>query len=262
MLEAQIELENLFDKNTVFEKLYKEFDIELVREILNNNDIPLKFGITLLVQMTIHQTCNVPTLVGLMKKDKTAQETADLLLKCAELDLVEYSSKRKLFTVMHLPQNESLLQELKLYQYPLPLITEPKKINFNYQSGYYSYDSHVILGGKQNHHNEDICLDHINRLNKIKFSIDENVISFMQNTWKKKKSDTYDVIQKKNKALELFKKNCSDVYVSMLMHHNEFHFNHKYDKRGRTYCQGYHINYMGNQYQKAVVKSYKKEIIR
>jgi DNA-directed RNA polymerase len=35
---------------------------------------------------------------------------------------------------------------------------------------------------------------------------------------------------------------------------NRFWLTHKYDKRGRTYCQGYHVSYQGNDYNKACIE--------
>jgi DNA-directed RNA polymerase len=42
---------------------------------------------------------------------------------------------------------------------------------------------------------------------------------------------------------------------------NEFYLTHRYDKRGRVYCQGYHISYQGNAWNKSVIELADKEII-
>jgi DNA-directed RNA polymerase len=42
---------------------------------------------------------------------------------------------------------------------------------------------------------------------------------------------------------------------------NRFYMTHKYDKRGRTYSQGYHINPQGNDWNKAVIEFADKEVI-
>ena len=42
---------------------------------------------------------------------------------------------------------------------------------------------------------------------------------------------------------------------------NKFYFTHKVDKRGRLYCQGYHINYQSASYKKAMIELANKEII-
>jgi DNA-directed RNA polymerase len=42
---------------------------------------------------------------------------------------------------------------------------------------------------------------------------------------------------------------------------NEFYLTHRYDKRGRVYCQGYHVTYQGTPWNKAVLELADKEII-
>jgi hypothetical protein len=42
---------------------------------------------------------------------------------------------------------------------------------------------------------------------------------------------------------------------------NEFCLTHKYDKRGRIYCQGYPVNYQGALWNKAVIQLAAKEIV-
>jgi len=37
---------------------------------------------------------------------------------------------------------------------------------------------------------------------------------------------------------------------------------HRYDKRGRVYCMGYHVNYQGTPWNKAVIELADKEMIQ
>ena len=39
-----------------------------------------------------------------------------------------------------------------------------------------------------------------------------------------------------------------------------FYLPHKYDKRGRTYCQGYHVSYQGAAWNKAVIEFANEEV--
>lgn len=261
LCETQIEFEESFNKNTLFRKVRFEYENE--PEIINTlktNDIDIQFGLNFLTHVALHDTVNVPTLVGLLKKDNTAQQCANNILKCIEADLADYCTNRKIVIATLLPDGD-LMNELNQYIYPLPLITEPKKVTNNNQDAYITYNSHVILGGKYNHHDNDVCLDHINRLNQTKLCLNELVINKCINKWSTKKSDTKDTKQKKKKALEAFMNIAKDSYLAMLIQSNKFSMSHKYDKRGRTYTVGYHINYMGNQYQKACVELADKELI-
>ena len=47
----------------------------------------------------------------------------------------------------------------------------------------------------------------------------------------------------------------------MNMAGNHFYLTHRYDKRGRTYAQGYYINPQGNEWNKAVLEFADKEIV-
>ena len=42
---------------------------------------------------------------------------------------------------------------------------------------------------------------------------------------------------------------------------NDIYLTHKYDKRGRIYCQGYFISYQGTDWNKAVIELSNKEIV-
>jgi DNA-directed RNA polymerase len=42
---------------------------------------------------------------------------------------------------------------------------------------------------------------------------------------------------------------------------NEFYLTHRYDKRGRCYAQGYHVNPQGNDWNKAVIELAEKEVV-
>jgi DNA-directed RNA polymerase len=257
MLEEQIIFENLND-SIILSKIYDYFNNPTLVELLTTNQIPVPFGINVLVQMSIYNICNPETLVGLCKSKYTAQHTADLLYKLAELDVIDYYSD--LFRVKYLP-DKLLLEELKNSIFVLPMIIEPEEITNNKDTGYVCITgSHIIMGDKINRHNKEICLDHINRLNKIPLTINKEVISFMKNKWKTKRTDTKEDLQKKDKALTLFNNQCKSVY-NKLNKFEKMYLTHKYDKRGRTYCVGYHINYMGNEYQKSVVELHKQELI-
>ena len=43
---------------------------------------------------------------------------------------------------------------------------------------------------------------------------------------------------------------------------NKFWLKHSLDTRGRTYCNGYLINYQGASYKKAIVQLHDKEVVR
>ena len=262
----QRELEVLFNKNQLITRIKsefincKEFDFASYFEA---NDIPTGFGFDLLVQMNLHKRCDLPTLIGVMNKHfDDVQETADMLYKCALADIVDWSPHFNLF-IVKATISQDVQDELDRFQYPLPMVVMPKKVRSNRDTGMLNTGGSLIL--KNNHHEDDICLDHINRSNRIKFAINFDVVNMVKNEWKgldkAKPGEPREDFQRRVKAFQKYDKTAREVMGIITEHGNSFHLLHKYDKRGRSYCQGYHVNYQGAPWNKAVVEFANKEII-
>ncbi len=181
----QMEIERLFSKNQLMPRIRAEFqdcqEPNFVEGMIRC-DIPIPFGIDLLAQMALHKRANLPTMVGLLFHHlDNAQATADMLLKCAEANLVEWHCPLRQFIVMWNLDAETQ-EELDRFQYPLPMVIEPREITTNKQSGYLLNNSSVIL--RDNHHDDDVCLDHLNRLNKIRLTINLDVVRLIKNKWR------------------------------------------------------------------------------
>ncbi len=264
-LTLQLELERLYSKNQLIPRIRQEFlDDPNVTKELESKSIPLGFGIDLLVQMVLHKRANLPTMVGLLQKHfQSAQECADMLLNAAKADLVDWSSTTSQFIIV-LDISEDVKEDLERYQFPLPMVIEPKELTSNLQSGYLLNESSVIL--KDNHHNDDVCLDHLNQSNKTKFCIDHDTATMIKNQWRNldllKQGETKQDYDRRVKAFEKYDRNAKDVMALLLREGNEFYLTHRYDKRGRTYCQGYHVNYQGNPWNKAVIQLADKELVQ
>ena len=140
-------------------------------------------------------------------------------------------------------------------KYLPPMVCRPKEIKNNYQSGYLTFDDSLILG-TGNHHEGDLCLDNINRLNAIPLSLNLKLLKRYEET-SKKDLDTPE----KEKAFNKMVQDSYRVYIDIVNQGNEFHLTHKVDKRGRTYAQGYHVNTQGSDYKKAIIDFHEKEII-
>lgn len=237
----------------------KEFDFV---GWIDKHGIPEKFGIEVLVQMALHKRCSLPTLVGTVRHHVNSnQEAADLLVKCAECDLVDWSPQLKIFIVRHV-LSDDVQEMLNMYQYPMPMVVPPQELIENMQSAYLTSTNSVIL--KDNHHEDDVCLDHLNNINRIKFSINMDVVQFVRNQWrnldKPKEGETTQDFEKRKKAFEKYDKSSKEVIKRLTDITDEFFFTHRYDKRGRTYCQGYHVNYQGTPWNKACVEFAHKEV--
>jgi hypothetical protein len=136
-------------------------------------------------------------------------------------------------------------------------------VKTNRETGYYLSKNSLIL--RKNHHEGDICLDHINRVNDIKFTINYDTAHMVRNQWrnidKPKEGESRADFQRRLKAFEKYDRSSKEVIEKLLQYGNEFWLTHKYDKRGRVYCQGYHINYQGAPWNKAVIELADREVV-
>lgn len=263
----QIELERIFSKNQTLTRIRAEFqncDEVNFTEYLIEKEIPVPFGIDLLVQMALHKRASLQTMIGLLHYHfNSGQIVTDMLVKSAMADLIDYDGLTRMF-VVKFDISQNVQDDLDRFQYPLPMVVEPQWITKNKETGYYLNHGSVIL--RNNHHESDVCLDHLNRMNKIKFTINEDTAMMVHNKWrnldKPKEGETREDFQKRKKAFDKYDRTAKDVMQLLMKHTREFYLTHKYDKRGRVYCQGYHVNYQGTPWNKAVVELANKELVQ
>lgn len=229
---------------------------------MDKHGIPHKFGVDVLVQMALHKRCNFSTLVGtLYRITEDNQMTASLLVKCVESGLITWSNELRIFIVV-VTISDELQSKLDMYQYPMPMVVPPQELICNMQSAYLDSTNSVIL--KDNHHDDDVCLDHLNRSNQVKFSINMAVVTFVRNQWKNldkpKEGESTQEFEKRKRAFDKYDKSSREVIKRLTDITDVFYLTHRYDKRGRTYCQGYHVNYQGTPWNKACVEFANKEV--
>lgn len=149
---------------------------------------------------------------------------------------------------------------------PLPSIVPLQEVKHNNQSGYFTHDKSVLLGGK--HHDKNVCLSHINRCNRTAFAIDENMMGYLPEyafdptpKYNKKtaKPETRKEIAERHKSWINLNQNLDPILAELKG--KRLYFNHEYCNRGRTYCEAYHLNYQGASLQKSLVNLAHKEII-
>ena len=259
----QIELEQLFNKNQLIPRIRREFTdcdkFDFVKYI-KECGLPPLFGIDLLVQMALHKRASLVTLIGCLRHHfNDGQQTCDAIYKAAECDLVDYSVQERVF-IVKFSISADVQAELDKFQFPLPMIVKPMPVTNNKETGYITGRGSIIL--RNNHHEDDVCLDHINRMNSIKFTINPNTAKMVKHTWrnldKPKDGETKEDFQKRKRAFEKYDRTAKEV-IGMLT--DEFYLTHKEDKRGRTYCQCYHVTYQGAAWNKAVIEFAEKELI-
>jgi hypothetical protein len=265
LTDHQKQLEYLYSKNQLKPRMRAYFaDEELgVIPYLEEHGIPIEFGLDVLIQMALHKRADIKTLVGILYHHfNDAQETADMLRKAAEVDLMDWSPELRIFVVRYeLPG--SIQEEIDRFQFPLPMVVEPRKIRDNRSSGYLLNQKSVIL--RDNHHEDDVCLDHLNRANRAKLTINTKVVEVVSNSWrsldKPKEGETKTEFEKRKRAFEKYDRTAKDVIATVMAHSDHFYLTHRYDKRGRTYAMGYHVSYQGNDWNKACIEFADKEPI-
>lgn len=266
MMQHQIELEALFNKNQLLPRVRSEFtscqEVNFV-QLFTDNEIPVEFGYDLLVQMVLHKRAPLTTIAGILRwRTDTVQQTLDHIKRMCELDLCHWDPQTERLVVA-IDISADVQAELDRFQYPLPMVVEPKQVKKNRDTGYLTGQGSIIL--KNNHHDGDVCLDHINRMNAVRLTINNNTASLIANSWrnldKPKDGELKADFEKRVRAFEKFDRTCHDVIALLTQEGNEFYLTHKYDKRGRSYCQGYHVNYQGAPWNKAVIELADKEII-
>ena len=263
--ERQIQLEELYNKNQLIPRIKKEFtDSELgFGQYFFETGIDEDFGYAVLTQMALHKRCDIPTLLGCVAHVlEDAQASANMLEQCVNADLLDYHEDLDILIVKYQIADE-VQHELDQFQFPLPMVVKPQKLTENSMTGYLDSKGSVIL--KKNHHEDDVCLDHINRVNRVPYILNMHVVNFISNKWKnidkRKPGESLVVFNRRKKAFEKYNNTCSNVFALLNQETKQFYLTHRYDKRGRVYCMGHHVNYQGNDWNKACVEFAQKETV-
>lgn len=264
--ELQLKLEYLYNKNQTMKRIREEFleceEVDFI-DWFNQIDINPEFAIDLLVQMVLHKRTTLPILAAILRPhfDNT-QITVNEITKAVEGKLVSWDHERQEL-IVNIDIAPELQAEIDRYQFPLPMVIPPRPVTSNRDTGYIVTRGSILL--RKNHHENDVCLDHINRVNRIKFAIDIDTANMIQNSWrnldKPKPGEPLNEFKKRVKAFEKYDRTSREVMALLLSEGNELYLTHKYDKRGRVYCQGYHVNYQGAPWNKAVIELADKEVV-
>ena len=280
--EAEREMERLFDKNQTKQRLSEVFESEEFVAIYRERDLPaevtLEFIQDLCIQMCIHKRAQPNVLIGLLWRhfegDRTKGEAMQLCADCLTIainnDFVDYYASRNQI-VVRFNIKASIQQDLDRFQYPLPMVVQPKHVRNNSQNGYVSRETGrglpILNAGSSTpfYKAADICLDHINRVNSIPLALNTQVAECIDNEWKdldrRRPDEDEEQYQKRLKAFEHYDSTSKDVMHALKGVRDRFWLTHAYDRRGRVYCKGYHVNYQGTEWNKAVVELADKEMI-
>lgn len=246
--ETQQNLEELFGRNQLMPVLRDQFS-------------PLTedpFELDVLVQIYLHKQASPETMVGIFSpKWGSPQDVADLLVECVQKDLLDFDMESGKFVLIYSITSD-VEEMLSRYQFPLPMVVKPLEVNHNNMgSGYFDKKGSIILNGSSVFDMEDECLDHINRSNGIPLTINMEVTASEEGNMivpKRKPDEHFEEYSKRKKQAETFYKTSLDVMQGLMALTDTIYMTHKYDRRGRTYAVGYHVNPQGTDYNKAVLE--------
>ena len=178
------------------------------------------------------------------------QTCADVLWLINQTDLILIdivNDTRYIQSNMELP--DELVNRLTLMCVLPPMLVKPRTLRHNKSCGYLTINKDsLILGDKENYHDECISLDVLNTLNSQAYQLDLDIC------YKYEKELTGNELTH-NKAKEQFE------YFRDVIQDKTIFFTHKVDKRGRVYSQGYQFNTQGSSYEKACINLKTKEFV-
>ena len=164
-------------------------------------------------------------------------------------------SQMLLQSQMRLPHK--LVNAIDRSQYLPPLVCVPETIKTNFESGHLTVNDSQILG-KHSSHSDDICLDVLNAQNQIPLKLCTEFISTVeeepnpgspldsvekQTNWDRQKCESYE------------------IYLLLAKQGNKFYQLNSYDKRGRLYTSGYHVNFQGASFKRACIELHNEELV-
>jgi len=230
-----------------------------------NNEIALELCVAILVVKEINPIQSVAAQLG---NRLGYSNPLDGIKTAAEI--IAVCEKTGLFTLYHstaddndtgtlgVKPNYKLSDSVEEYieqtMYLPPMIETPEPWKDNSNGGHLLGSGSVILGSI-NHHNYQQNLDSLNIIQGIEWELNEDVLEYDELS--KKPLDTPEKTRQFNNLV----KKSKAVYNSMIKLGNKFYFVWKYDKRGRMYSQGYHINLQSTEYKKAILQFSNKKVI-
>ena len=151
----------------------KKLDLErLVQEIF--------VGIAQVLVPTLY-TSVVAQLAGRMgfdeKRDSIATMGEIIAVLCLTdaFDISKESPQASLTIVSRIPLSEKLVGFILNTRFLPPMLCEPKELHNNRESGYLTFNDSLILGSG-NHHEGNICLDVLNRMNQVQLKLDTDFL--------------------------------------------------------------------------------------
>lgn len=210
--------------------------------------------------MPLISVCSAKQIKG-MNKVQSATTMGEILHCIDTTELILWDKpKGKILVRSNMALSDDLERRLNIMCVLPPMMTKPRKLTHNKSSAFLTINNDsLILGYKENHHDECISLDVLNTLNSQALCLDLDICYKFEKEFTsdfdidtdeyKNQKKTYD---KAKEQFEFFRDNLADSAIF---------FTHKVDKRGRVYSQGYQMNTQGTSYEKACINLKTKEYV-
>jgi len=125
----------------------------------------------------------------------------------------------------------------------------------------------MLLGGKLNHHEDRLALDHINKMNSIPMRLNRAfLLKYPEDREIKKYSNKRNLktpaeITEEKRLWGRYIQDARHKYAHALVTGDRLYLNYKFCTRGRTYAVGHYINTQGSSYKKASLELADKEYL-
>lgn len=166
--------------------------------------------------------------------------------------------------------SEDIQNRNTLSCYLPPMVEKPNVLTHNKSSTLKTIKTDsLILGGNQNYHNNNICLDVLNKQNSNQYELDKDIINRYEKTWHREvlTDKEFELLSQEEQeqytqeyANFLTYKEQLNVLTKMLLDKTIYLCN-KVDKRGRIYTQGFHFNTQSDSFGKACINLKHREIV-
>ncbi|AKH49462.1 hypothetical protein BIZ95_gp19 [Pseudomonas phage vB_PaeP_MAG4] len=208
--------------------------------------------------MFISFTAKLAGVLGFDDKADSIKTIAEMVAVLAELDVydIEQVSKYGTYKVIsNIQLPEKLQHAVERAMYLPPMVCKPSKLTGNKSKLHLTLEKESLILNN-NHHNEDICLDVLDKMNAVELCLNTEFLSTVE-----EESHKYLDTQDKKDDWYRFVFESHEMYKLMVQQGNRFYLLHKYDKRGRVYAQGYHISTQGSPYKKAMLDLANKKVV-
>lgn len=200
-------------------------------------------------------------LAGVLKMDDkvdsitTIGEMMAMISGVGLFELIKYDKFSSLYIVSNVQLTHELEEYISNCSYLPPLVHKPDPLKHNRDTPYHTIglDSVILNSG---HHEGDVCLDFIDRMNSNALCLHTGFLSRVE----EEPNTDISAVDKQNMWLSM-KVRSHEHYKLMVAQGNRFYLHHKNDRRGRAYAQGYHISPQGSPYKKAMLEFADKEVV-